>query len=136
MGIGPVGGKQPNGVDFWWDEAPGQMDNCWFANGQVTTDPPAALMPSNCHNTSAGVTYSAKLTTELGPCAGSIESDSYDATLCPWFTTPEKPSSESGSGGLPILAAHSSGAPKLTLFTDLCRIVGTTVSCDGLLDRP
>jgi hypothetical protein len=136
MGTAPDGTKLPNGVDFWWDEAPAQHDNCWFDNGQVTTDPPGPLMPSDCHNTSAGVTYSAKLTTELGPCAGSIESDSYDPTLCPWFTTPEKPSSESGSGGLPILPAHSSGAPKLTLFTDNCRIVGTTVSCDGLLDRP
>jgi hypothetical protein len=42
----------------------------------------------------------------------------------------------SGSGGLPILAAHASGAPKLLLVTGDCSIVGSTVSCDGLLDRP
>jgi hypothetical protein len=45
MGIAPDGSRMPNGVDFWWDEAPNQMDNCWFDNGQVTTDPPGPLMP-------------------------------------------------------------------------------------------
>jgi hypothetical protein len=35
--------------------------------------------------------------------------------------------------GLPVKA---SGAPKLTLFSGNCRIAGSTVSCDGLLDRP
>jgi hypothetical protein len=93
-------------------------------------------MPSDCNNTSAGVTYGPKLAGELGPCAGSIESDEYDATTCPWFRTPEKPSSSGGSGGMPILPAQASGAPKLTLFTGGCRLVGTTLSCDGLLDRP
>ena len=136
MGIAPDGTKMPNGVDFWWDEAPASRDNCWYDNGDVTTDPPGPLTPTNCSNTSAGVTYGGKAATELGPCAGSITSDSYDATLCPWFRTPEKPSSGSGSGGLPILPAQASGAPKLTLFSDNCRIVGNTVSCDGLLDRP
>jgi hypothetical protein len=135
MGIAPDGTKKPNGVDFWWDEAPGQTDNCWFDNGAVTTDPPGPLMPSDCHNTSAGVTYGGKLTGELLPCAGSIESDTYDSSTCPWFRTPDKPS-EGGSGGLPGLPVKASGVPKLTLLTGNCRIVGTTVSCDGLLDRP
>ncbi len=135
MGIAPDGTKLPNGVDFWWDEAPGQMNNCWYDNGEVTTDPPGPLMPSDCNNTSAGVTYAGKLSNELLPCAGSIESHTYDSTTCPWFTTPEKPSPDGGGGPLQ-LAAHASGAPKLTLLTGNCRIVGSTVSCDGLLDRP
>jgi hypothetical protein len=91
-------------------------------------------MPSDCHNTSAGVTYPGKLSGELLPCAGSIAGNTYDSTTCPWFRTPEKPSQD---GGGPLqLAAHASGAPKLTLLTGNCRIVGSTVSCDGLLDRP
>jgi hypothetical protein len=65
MGIAPDGTKMPNGVDFWWDEAPGQMNNCWYDNGDVTTDPPGKLMPSDCTNVSAGVTYGAKLAGEL-----------------------------------------------------------------------
>jgi hypothetical protein len=35
--------------------------------------------------------------------------------------------------GLPVAA---SGAPRLVLPTGSCRLVGTTLSCDGLLDRP
>jgi hypothetical protein len=134
MGIAPDGSKLPNGVDFWWDEAPDQHDNCWFDNGDVTTDPPGPLMPSNCSNTSAGVTYPSKLSTELAPCAGSIATDEYDANSCPWFRTPDKPSS-STSGGPLSLPARASGAPKLTLFSGGCALVGTTLSCDAF-DRP
>jgi hypothetical protein len=144
MGIAPDGTKVPNGVDHWWDEAPKQDDNCWFENGEVTTDPPPPLMPSNCDNTSAGVTYSAKFSSELAPCAGAIESGNFDPALCPWFRTPPKPSNEEGggggggNGGLPglPLPVRASGAPKVGGFLDGCRLVGTTVSCDGLLDRP
>ena len=136
MGIAPDGTKAPNGVDFWFDEAPGQMNNCWYDNGEVTTDPPGPLTPSDCNNTSAGVTYGAKLAGELAPCAGSIESDQYDSTTCPWFRMPEKPSASGGSGGMPGLPARASGAPRMPLFTDGCRLVGTTLSCDAFVDRP
>ena len=134
MGIAQDGTKVPNGVDFWWDEAPMQEDNCWFDNGEVTTDPQGPLMPSNCDNTSAGVTYGGKFAGELAPCAGSILGGSYDANTCPWFRTPEKPS-QSGGGGLP-LPVRASGAPKIELLAGQCRLVGSTLSCDGLLDRP
>jgi Right handed beta helix region len=133
MGIAPDGSKLPNGVDFWWDEAPMQEDNCWFENGEVTTDPQGPLMPSNCDNTSAGVTYAAKFGGELVPCAGSIQGGTYDANACPWFRTPEKPSSGGGGMGLPVRA---SGAPKIGLLAGDCRLVGSTLSCNGLLDRP
>ena len=136
MGIAPDGTKMPNGVDFWWDEAPGQMNNCWYDNGDATTDPPAPLTPSDCNTTSAGVTYGAKLAGEIGPCAASVTGDTYDATTCPWFRTPEKPSSSGGSGGMPGLPARASGAPRMPLFTDGCRLVGTTLSCDAFADRP
>jgi hypothetical protein len=135
MGIAPNGSKMPNGVDFWWDEAPDQEDNCWFNNGDVTTDPPAPLMPSNCDNTSAGVTYAGKFSGELLPCAGAISGGGgYDPNTCSWFRSPSKPAPSSGDPmGLPVAA---SGAPRLTLPTGSCRLVGTTLSCDGLLDRP
>jgi hypothetical protein len=142
MGLAPDGTKVPNGVDFWWDEAPQQMDNCWFENGAVTTDPPPPLMPSNCENVSAGVTYGPKFSGELAPCAGAIESGDFNPALCSWFRTPPKPSPSGGGGngggpgGLPLLPVRASGAPSVGLFLDGCRLVGTTVSCDGLLDRP
>jgi hypothetical protein len=91
-------------------------------------------MPSNCDNTSAGVTYPAKFSGELIPCAGSIQGGGYDATACPWFRTPPKPSAQSSDGmGLPVAA---SGAPRLSLPSGDCRLAGSTLSCDGLLDRP
>ena len=134
MGTAPDGTKMPNGVDFWWDEAPNQEDNCWFENGDASTDPPGPLTPSNCDNTSAGVTYPGKLSGELLPCAGAIAGGGYDPNTCPWFRTPEKPSSDDGGGmGLP---AQASGAPKVLLLSGNCRLVGSTMSCDGLLDRP
>jgi hypothetical protein len=91
-------------------------------------------MPSNCDNTSAGVTYGAKFSGELIPCAGAIQGGTYDANACSWFRTPEKPSSSSAGGmGLPVRA---SGAPKVELLAGDCRLVGSTLSCNGLLDRP
>jgi hypothetical protein len=136
MGFAPGGERLPNGVDFWWDEAPNQQNNCWFENGEVTTEPPGPLMPSNCQNTSAGVTYSAKLSGELLPCAGSIASDSYDAATCPWFRTPPKPSdSPPGSGSpLPLALSASRSRPE-PLALDFCTLTGSTLSCTPFRDR-
>jgi hypothetical protein len=106
-----------------------------FRNGTVTTDPPDPLMPSNCDNTSTGVTYGAKFSGELAPCAGAIAGGGgYDPTTCPWFRSPEKPSQ--GGGGPMGLPVRASGAPKVALLAPDCRLVGSTLSCNGLLDRP
>ena len=32
MGVTPKGKRRPNGTDFWWDEWPGNANNCWFKN--------------------------------------------------------------------------------------------------------
>ena len=109
MGIAPNGDRVPNGVDFWWDEAPAQEDNCWFDNGSVTTDPAAPVLPSNCENTSDGAGYTPKLTGELAPCAGAIGgSGGYDPDTCSWFRTPPKPSVAAAGGGA-AGAVHRSG---------------------------
>jgi hypothetical protein len=101
MGVAPNGTKLPNGVDFWWDQHPSNSNNCWYHNkggdgtdSSVTYDPARPMMPSDCTNVSTGATYAAKAP-ELGGCAGSIEANEYNATVCPWFVTPAKP----GSGG-------------------------------------
>ena len=91
MGRAPNGDRAPNGVDFWWDDAAGQKNNCWFDNGRVTTLPAASIIPSNCKNTSVGATYGVQSPELLG-CAAAIESGGYDPTVCAWFTTPPKPS--------------------------------------------
>jgi Right handed beta helix region len=139
MGMALGGERMPNGVDFWWDEAPNQRNNCWFGNGTVTTDPPAPLMPESCENTSAGVTYGPKLSGELLPCAGSIESGSYDATMCSWFRTPPRPTGAQQPGppvALP-LASAARVSPRLTApLSDFCVRSGTTLSCAPFRDRP
>jgi hypothetical protein len=138
MGRTPGGERMPNGVDFWWDEAAAQEDNCWFDNGQVTTEPAAPLMPESCENTSAGVTYGPKLTGELLPCAGSIESDNYDPNACPWFRTPPKPSGSQQStapSDLPLPVSASRFARVTAPLSDFCVRSGTTLSCAPFRDR-
>jgi hypothetical protein len=139
MGTAPGGRRMPNGVDFWWDEAANQRNNCWFDNGNVTTDPPAPLMPESCENTSAGVTYGPKLSGELLPCAGSIESDNYDPNTCPWFRTPPRPSESQQQGPQSPLPLASSArvSRRLTApLSDFCVRSGTTLSCAPFRDRP
>jgi hypothetical protein len=144
MGIGPSGSKQPNGVDFWWDGYPGNTDNCWYDNGDVTTDPPAPFMPSSCSNTSPGAFYASR-SQELGGCAGNLEfgdqtrsgsgsNPQYDEKQCPWFVTPAKPGSSSGPA--PILpVSHAMSFARVV--RNMCDLVGSdTLSCDAFRGRP
>jgi hypothetical protein len=146
MGIGPGGAKMPNGVDFWWDQYPGNTDNCWYENGDVTTDPPAAFMPSNCENTSSGAFYASR-SRELGGCAGSLEfgdqtrtgsgsNPNYDENACPWFQSPPKP----GSSAVATAATSLSTGDAMrfaNVVRDMCDLVGaSTLSCDAFRDRP
>jgi hypothetical protein len=139
MGRAPNGDRVPNGVDFWWDDAPQQEDNCWFDNGEVTSSPPAPILPSSCENTSVGATYPVQSAELLG-CAGAIASDRYDPNACPWFRTPPKPSgSQQGAARVapPLpLAGAASTRPRLTApLADFCVRTGTTLSCAPFRDR-
>jgi hypothetical protein len=136
MGVGPNGQAMPNGVDFWWDDHPNQHDNCWFSNTgsdgtatSVTTEPPAPLIPSSCSNTSTGATYPTKAPA-LGGCAASIETDSYNAEACEWFTDPPRP----GSGG----GARTSSSRAMTARPSrFCQLLpGRTLTCTPFRGRP
>jgi len=145
MGIDPGGARQPNGVDFWWDQYPGNTDNCWFDNGSVTTDPPAPFMPSDCNNTSSGAFYPTR-GPELGGCAANLETGDqvrsgsgsnpqYDERQCTWFTTPPKPGSSGSSSPLSVPAR--SVATFSRVVRDMCDLAGsTTLSCQAFHDRP
>jgi Right handed beta helix region len=131
------GDRLPNGVDFWWDDAPAQEDNCWFGNGNATSSPPAPILPESCENTSTGATYATQSAELLG-CAASIAGDSYDANACPWFRTPPRPSgSGQAASALPLPPASAASArSRLTApFTDFCVRTGTTLSCAPFRDR-
>ena len=138
MGVAQNGDLLPNGVDFWWDEAPAQEDNCWYDNGSAATDPPAPVMPSSCDNTSDGAGYSAKLTGELAPCAGAIGgSGSYDPATCSWFRAPAKPAAVTARGARSVpFTDPVSGMTLADLVTDACTLTGSALSCSPFRDRP
>ena len=140
MGRALNGDRLPNGVDFWWDDAAAQEDNCWFDNGNVTSTPPSPVLPESCENVSTGATYGAQAAELLG-CAGAIESGEYNPDSCAWFRTPPKPSgSQQGAQGvllpLPLAGAASTGARLTAPFADFCVRTGTTLSCAPFRDRP
>ncbi|HEX4759220.1 MAG TPA: right-handed parallel beta-helix repeat-containing protein [Thermoleophilaceae bacterium] len=140
MGVGPHSGSAPNGVDFWWDQYPGNTDNCWYSNGKATTDPIAPFMPSSCKNTSPGTFYSTRAQ-ELGGCAAALEFGSqtrtgsgkapeYDERQCTWFQSPPKP----GSSSRPTLPAvpKAKAASFARTARDVCHLTrSTTPSCDA-----
>jgi hypothetical protein len=93
--------SMPNGVDFWWDEAP-TAGNCWFDNtgsdgttasvtGPGTGEPPDTL-PSDC-GTSQGPGDAAK-TAMLLDCSTWGRGDTGDDhPACEWFHMPSEPGS-------------------------------------------
>jgi hypothetical protein len=85
------GRRQPNGVDFFWDEQ--GIDNCWSDNlapgGKVTSDP--AQLPQ-CPQGSVFQQSNPSKTGAEAPCAAWDPETQPDPPGCTWFTTPAKPS--------------------------------------------
>jgi hypothetical protein len=134
MGVDESGTRLRNGVDFWWDEHPNNHDNCWFDNGQVTTDPPQPFTPSNCQNTSSGATYASKVP-ELAGCAGSIAADDYNPDACPWFRDPQRPG-DSAPSSTPETVSPAGAARFARIVSDTCDLLGSdTLSCDAFRGR-
>jgi hypothetical protein len=85
--------EAPNGVDFWWDEYPGNDGNCWFDNtgpdgtaDSLTLD--AGLLSSNC--SAVGVGNVAKEGVLLA-CFLQWEEGQTELPGCSWFDTPAQP---------------------------------------------
>jgi hypothetical protein len=112
-------GGEPNGVDFWWDEFPGNEGNCWDETNvgsagthkSITSDPrhsPGAhgknlprFLPEECDPNAS--TWAAGVGTGdpvkeavLANCAlfYSPGNDAEDHPGCDWFTTPAEPGSQ------------------------------------------
>jgi hypothetical protein len=111
-----LGGRKINGVDFWWDEFPGNEGNCWppsnvGPNGthqSITSDPrhnPTThgtnvprFLPEECDpgdptwRLGRGTGDPAKEAV-LANCALFYEpgNDAGDHPGCDWFTTPPEP---------------------------------------------
>src|SRR4051794_1565311 len=134
MGVAPDGSSHPNGVDFWWDDFPGNTGNCWWGNvaapgKSITTSPP--LLP-DCQNgtnpsLSVGIGY-APNEAELTGCLVGLTIDSYpngNSTLCDWTASPSKPA---GSG--PMAADGSEIArERRAQFVSLCSELPQSRTC-------
>jgi len=93
--------SMPNGVDFWWDEAP-TVGNCWFDNtgtdgtaGSVT-GPGAGqapeTLPSDC-SSSQGPGDVVKEAMLLDCSMWERGQTAADRPMCEWFRAPEQPGS-------------------------------------------
>ena len=101
----PLPTQLPNGVDFWWDEFPGNTGNCWFDNigpdgtrDSLTGNPPMApqagtsppgFLPEDCA-TSVGLGVPEK-STQLLRCFAQREAEAEDLPTCDWFDAPPRP---------------------------------------------
>jgi hypothetical protein len=107
MGRTPAGKPSPNGVDFWWDEFPGNQGDCWYSNRgsdgsekSLTADPPMPpvtgtsipkFLPMDC-GTAVGAGDAVK-EGMLMACLAAIGSGNWNGDLCEWFAMPAKPGS-------------------------------------------
>jgi Right handed beta helix region len=154
MGVRGNGTPDPNGVDFWWDSAAplelqgmtimetGVEDNCWFDNGDYSSDPPPpdvpgtaqdGRLPEDCENTTDSpgfqALYNLKAFTELLPCEGAIGGGVFDPDVCHWFQTPPEPGKRKSAAALePDTALRPLGVD--------CRLAGDTETCAGFTGRP
>lgn len=99
MGRDPQGKRDPNGVDFWWDQfanqtfhdPPTTTGNCWYDNtgkdgtkASITSLPAAPLLPSNCAaSLGAG---GAGQEVEVLRCFAYYDDEVPDIGTCDWFT--------------------------------------------------
>ncbi|MEX2196513.1 MAG: right-handed parallel beta-helix repeat-containing protein [Thermoleophilaceae bacterium] len=91
MGTRPDGTRDPNGLDFWWDEE--GAGNCWGANegaggGEIESDP--ASLPA-CPEGSAFSTGNPVKSASQATCATWNPVDNTDPPGCDWFTQPPEP---------------------------------------------
>jgi hypothetical protein len=91
MGVRPDGRRDPNGVDFWWDEE--GHGNCWSGNngprgGAFTSDPMTLFACPAGSPDSAG---NGQKQASLFACATWDPMTNPDPVGCDWFTRPAEP---------------------------------------------
>ncbi|HEY1275393.1 MAG TPA: right-handed parallel beta-helix repeat-containing protein [Thermoleophilaceae bacterium] len=93
MGVRPNGARDPNGVDFWWDEE--GRGNCWtnnkaIAGGTLTSNP--GTLP-DCPGSSLLTPADPVKLAMLAACSSWDPQDdvNQDPPGCDWFTRPPEP---------------------------------------------
>ncbi len=107
MGLTPDGLRQPNGVDFWWDDQ--GTGNCWQDNTSTaseegtpssnTTDPRG--LPDCDSGGSVLIAGNVVKSAGLVPCSQYDREDNPDPTGCDWFEDPAEPAGRESAQGAP-----------------------------------
>ena len=100
-------GQLPNGVDFWWDEAPASVENCWFDNtgydgtrdsltGNPSINPTPdvstpGFLPEDCATATGNPAGYGPKFVFLLECFGEYETDNPGEGTCPWFDDQTQP---------------------------------------------
>ena len=105
MGETPDGFRQPNGVDFWWDDQ--GTGNCWQGNTSTGSEDGTATHNStdprglpDCD--SGGSTFVAGNVVKsagLVPCSQYDREDNPAPDGCDWFDSPAEPEGRETAGG-------------------------------------
>jgi hypothetical protein len=149
MGRAPNGKQRPNGVDFWWDEFPGDTGNCWYnnrgpdgTNASWTGDPARApspntsvpgFLPENCGGATNTGTGDPVKEAVLLNCAQVATGD----PSCEWYVKPAKPKTKAAARQDARLATRGRRlAAGRQLTAPLCGVVGYVASCPAFATRP
>jgi len=108
MGFAPGGLRQPNGLDFWWDDE--GEGNCWQGNtsasGGITHN--AVLPLPDC--TSGGSHFvpgvNVVKSAQLAPCSAYNRETNPDPAGCDWFDTPPRPAGRQSAAAGGVTAAR------------------------------
>ena len=150
MGRSPSGNTMPNGVDFWWDEFPGNTGNCWYPNtgsagtvASITSDPSPppvpgttvpGFLPQDCGSpANVGLGNAAKEAMLLDCAANGNDG------VCEWYQPPAKPGSAEAKQQQAAQqeAAHSLvGQPPPRPTCELLGALGGSLTCQPPMPSP
>jgi hypothetical protein len=103
MGFHPSGVKQPNGVDFSWDEQ--GVGNCWQDNasstGKVSDDTVLPALPDCDSGGSLSPVGNVVKSASMVSCATYNREDMPDPPGCNWFDSPAEPAGREDAPGEP-----------------------------------
>jgi hypothetical protein len=89
MGKAPNGTRDPNGVDFFWDQE--GVRNCWHGNSSQTSNVVGGLPDCPGSDTPVGAPPNPATDAQLIPCTAWDPYKNPRPIACNWFDTPPEP---------------------------------------------
>jgi len=112
LGFSPAGQIQPNGLDFWWDDA--GVGNCWQDNlpapgRKVTHNATSPLGLPRCATGSQLPVSNPVKSAQLLPCSQYNRESNPDPVGCDWLDSPTPPGSRQTSSIATAPGANPAG---------------------------